>query len=85
MVEEIQSIRSTIDDLRDSAEDMERALNAVVDDENRLMSRVSWLEEENANLREMLQRTWDAFHDATAREFVMVKNELRELGVVVDG
>ena len=40
---------------------------------------------ENAKLRELLQRTWDAFHDATAREFVTVKNELRELGVEVDG
>ena len=37
-----------------------------------------------AELRELLQRTWDAFHDATAREFVSVKNELRELGVEVD-
>lgn len=35
-------------------------------------------------LRELLQRTWDAFHDATAREFVSVKNELRELGIEVD-
>lgn len=40
---------------------------------------------ENARLRELLQRTWDAFHDATAREFVTVKNELRELGIEVDG
>lgn len=39
---------------------------------------------ENAKLRKLLQRTWDAFHDATAREFVMVKNELRELGIEVD-
>lgn len=42
------------------------------------------LQTENAKLRELLQRTWDAFHDATAREFVRVKNELRELGVEVD-
>ena len=42
-------------------------------------------ESENAKLRELLQRTWDAFHDATAREFVTVKNELRELGIEVDG
>jgi len=42
------------------------------------------LNDENAKLRELLQRTWDAFHDATAREFVRVKNELRELGVEVD-
>lgn len=41
------------------------------------------LEAENAKLRELLQRTWDAFHDATAREFVRVKNELRELGIEV--
>jgi hypothetical protein len=41
--------------------------------------------EEVAKLRELLQRTWDAFHDATAREFVTVKNELRELGIEVDG
>lgn len=39
---------------------------------------------ENVRLRELLQRTWDAFHAATAREFVTVKNELRELGVEVD-
>jgi hypothetical protein len=45
---------------------------------------VDQLEAENAKLRELLQRTWDAFHDATAREFVSVKNELRELGVEVD-
>ena len=43
------------------------------------------VEVENVKLREMLQRTWDAFHDATSREFVTVKNELRELGVKVDG
>ena len=42
-------------------------------------------ERENAKLLELLQRTWDAFHDATARKFVRVKNELRELGVEVDG
>ena len=41
------------------------------------------LRKENAKLRELLQRTWDAFHDATAREFVTVKNELRELGIEV--
>lgn len=39
---------------------------------------------ENAKLLELLQRTWNAFHNATAREFVRVKNELRELGVEVD-
>lgn len=39
---------------------------------------------ENERLRELLQRTWDAFHGATAREFVTVKNDLRELGVGVD-
>ena len=43
------------------------------------------MEERCAKLRELLQRTWDAFHDATAREFITVKNELRELGVEVDG
>ena len=37
----------------------------------------------NAKLRELLQRTWDAFHDATAREFDTVKNELRKLGIEV--
>lgn len=42
------------------------------------------VEIENAKLKEMLQRTWDVFHDATAREFITVKNELRELGVEVD-
>ena len=42
------------------------------------------LEAENAELRGLLQRTWDAFHGATAYEFVTVKNELRELGVEVD-
>lgn len=39
---------------------------------------------ENAKLRELLQRTWDAFHDATQHEFVRVKNDLRELGNEVD-
>lgn len=45
-----------------------------------------WVERgvENAKIRELLQRTWDAFHDATAREFVTVKNELRELGIEVE-
>lgn len=42
------------------------------------------LQAENAKLRELLQRTWNAFHNATAREFVTVKNELRELGIEVD-
>ena len=41
------------------------------------------LRNENAKLRELWQRTWDAFHDATAREFVTVKNELRKLGIEV--
>jgi hypothetical protein len=45
--------------------------------------RMDQLRVENARLRELLQRTWDAFHDATAREFVTVKNELRELGIEV--
>lgn len=40
-------------------------------------------EREKAKLLELLQRTWNAFHNATAREFVRVKNELRELGVEV--
>lgn len=40
---------------------------------------------ENAKLRDLLKRTWDAFHDATSREFATVKNELRELGIEVDG
>lgn len=40
--------------------------------------------DENAELRELLQRTWDAFHDAPAREFFYVKNKLRELGIEVD-
>lgn len=51
---------------------------------DRCIVRVGQLEAENAKLRELLQRTWDAFHDATAREFVTVKNELRELGIEVD-
>lgn len=42
------------------------------------------LKAENAELRELLQRTWDAFHDAPAREFFYVKNKLRELGIEVD-
>ena len=51
---------------------------------DRCIVRVGYLEAENAKLRELLQRTWDAFHDATACEFVTVKNELRELGIEVD-
>lgn len=39
---------------------------------------------ENTKLRELLQRTWDIFHDATAREFNYTKSELRELGIEVD-
>jgi chromosome segregation ATPase len=62
MTEELQSIQSTIDDLRDSADDMERALNAVTEDENRLMSRVSWLEAENAKLRDELAK-WERLAD----------------------
>jgi len=46
--------------------------------------RIEELEAGNAKLRELLQRTWDAFHDATAREFDTVKNELRKLGIEVD-
>ena len=42
------------------------------------------LKAENAELRELLQRTWDTFHDAPAREFFYVKNKLRELGIEVD-
>lgn len=55
------------------------------EDREDIAERIVALEDDNAKLREMLQRTWDAFHDATAHEFVTVKNELRELGVEVDG
>ena len=46
-------------------------------------ARADRLQAENVKMHELLQRTWDAFHDATAREFVKVKNELRELGIEV--
>ena len=49
-----------------------------------LHEEIDRLRDESAELRELLQRTWNAFHDATAREFVTVKNELRELGIEVD-
>lgn len=39
---------------------------------------------ENARLRELLQRTWDAFHNASSKEFNAVKRDLREQGVEVD-
>ena len=41
-------------------------------------------ERENTKLRELLQRTWDVFHNASGKEFDAVKQELRELGVEVD-
>jgi hypothetical protein len=67
-------------------EDLQRA-NAAVQyaehEESVAWDRVRKAEAETAKLRELLQRTWDAFHDATAREFVTVKNELRELGIEV--
>ena len=44
---------------------------------------VSSLRDENAKLRELLQRTWDIFHDATAKEFNDTKSKLRELGIEV--
>lgn len=59
-------------------------LRRLSDERDRLKQGYAALESENAKLLELLQRTWDAFHDATAREFVRVKNELRELGVEVD-
>jgi ribonuclease HI len=66
-------------------EDNDRLIQAIEDLHNvSLEDELVQLENENAKLRELLQRTWDAFHDATAREFVSVKNELRELGVEVD-
>jgi len=83
MVEEIQSIRSTIDDLRDSAEDMERALNAVVDDGNRLMSRVSWLEAENEKLRELIRTVWLAGDFRSFLGVEEIKERMRELGIEV--
>ena len=83
MVEEIQSIRSTIDDLRYSAEDMERALNAVVDDGNRLMSRVSWLEAENEKLRELIRTVWLAGDFRSFLGVEEIKERMRELGIEV--
>lgn len=41
-------------------------------------------ESENTELRKLLQRTWDVFHDATGKEFDAVKRDLRKLGVEVD-
>ena len=49
-----------------------------------LHEEIDRLRDESAELRELLQRTWDAFHDAPAREFFYVKNKLRELGIEVD-
>ena len=41
------------------------------------------LQAENAKLWELLQRTWDVFHNASGKEFDAVKQELRELGIEV--
>jgi len=54
MTEEIQLIRSTINDLRDSADEMERALNAIGKDGGSLMDKVSWLKRENEVMRKVL-------------------------------
>lgn len=81
----LRDAADTIFELRD---DLQRANDAVRDaehDESRAWDRVRKAEAEANKLRGQLQRTWDAFHDATAREFVTVKNELRELGIEVDG
>ena len=47
-------------------------------------SYVTALQAENATLRELLQRTWDAFHNASSKEFNAVKRDLREQGIEVD-
>ena len=66
----------------------EQILFANVPDEvvqDMLNAYVLELEDENAKLRELLQRTWDVFHNASGKEFDAVKQELRELGIEVGG
>ena len=55
MTEEITSIRNAVDDLRYSAKDIERALDSVSEDGNRLMAKVAWLTRENAKLKELVR------------------------------
>ena len=80
-------LRDAADTIWQLRDDLQRAnaenakLRELVDAAH--MSRLL-TENENEKLLELLQRTWDAFHDATAREFVTVKNELREFGIEVD-
>lgn len=74
----------TIWELRDDLQRANSSLQDAEHDESVAWDRVRKAERESEKLRELLQRTWDAFHDATAREFVTVKNELRELGVEVE-
>lgn len=62
---------------------MSDVITELANEANDKTMEIARLKSENAKLRELLQRTWDAFHDATAREFVTVKNELRELGIEV--
>ena len=50
----------------------------------RLFDKTLELSTENDRLRELLQRTWNVFHDATGREFDAVKRDLREFGVEVN-
>ena len=60
MTEEIMSIRSEVDDLRDSATYIERMLDAIGKDGNSLMAKVAWLERENAKLKELVRDMWRA-------------------------
>lgn len=98
MTEEIMAIRSAVDDLRDSAEEMERALDAVGKDGNNLMAKVAWLERENAKLRDAVVALWKCcawntnlcewcdecdLHD-TENGGCKIKRMLNKMGIEVD-
>ena len=70
-------LQAETDRLREERREYQATIDSLVDE-------CTEHKAESDRLRELLQRTWDAFHDATAREFVTVKNELRELGVEVE-
>ena len=82
------SIRSEVDDLRDSATYIERMLDAIGKDGNGLMEKVAWLERENEKLREFARRaysfSYNCYHGAFDQEvFFDLRDRMRELGIEV--
>ncbi len=64
--------------------DAERDLKELQAENARLFALLKHESEQVEKLRELLQRTWDVFHNASGKEFDAVKQELRELGIEVD-